>query len=702
MNPTRVLVFLLGCAVSCAAASTPPAATSTIAEIKSLSPRDAALARTVRLQGVVTLSFGGRSGFFLQDDTGAVFIRPLKGVPLFVRQGDWVECRGETAAGQFAPIVNLRHVEYLGRQPIPAPVPIALADFASGRSDSEWVETRGVIRTFRSPPGANPELQIAAGRERLRVDICDVRGAPPPNLIGSEVRLRGAAGGYFNQDRQMLVPVLFVPDWSHVELTHPASGDPFTAALRSTTSLFRYAPAERAGRMCKLRGVVTHHLPGKALFLRDADGPIYIESTQLTPLAIGDVIEVAGFPALGTGAAYLQDAIYRVTGSAAPPAPMPTDAAEIAQGRVRPGELIALAGVLGDVTRARTGWTLTLKAREHTFDVFLAAAPDTSADTTAGPLPEPGSELNVRGILWTEGIDPKGRQIVPSSFRVLLRSATDVDVLQRASWWTRGRLVRIVVTLLVVVLAALVWIWLLRRRVAAQTSTIAEKVAREAVADERARTACEIHDTVAQGFMALGFQLEALSAELPDPPPRVRQHLDRTMKMLRHSHEEVRHSLKHMRGQSTGAKPLGAALRESIEQGLPSLAPAELEFVEHGAPFPLPPVAEHNILRIGQEAAANAARHSGARRLVVELSHGPDRLRLRIADDGRGFAFDPARPSSAGEHFGLQIMQERARRIGARLEIRTHPGAGAEITLEVPRPRRNLAGVSQSRTAPVT
>jgi nucleotide-binding universal stress UspA family protein len=64
---------------------------------------------------------------------------------------------------------------------------------------------------------------------------------------------------------------------------------------------------------------------------------------------------------------------------------------------------------------------------------------------------------------------------VPESFRILLRSPADITVIERASWWTDARLERAIGTLLLVVVAAIGWIWLLRRRVDAQTATIAEK-----------------------------------------------------------------------------------------------------------------------------------------------------------------------------------------------------------------------------------
>jgi signal transduction histidine kinase len=160
------------------------------------------------------------------------------------------------------------------------------------------------------------------------------------------------------------------------------------------------------------------------------------------------------------------------------------------------------------------------------------------------------------------------------------------------------------------------------------------------------------------------------------------------MKMLRHSHEEARHSLKQMRERSPEAKGRAAALRETVERGIAHFTPERFRYREHGTPFPLPELAEHNILRIVQEAATNAAKHASASNLEVTLSYEPEGTRLRIADDGCGFEPRKTAELSSGDHFGLQIMQERAQRIGASLQIRSQTGAGTEINLFLPRNAR--------------
>jgi signal transduction histidine kinase len=92
---------------------------------------------------------------------------------------------------------------------------------------------------------------------------------------------------------------------------------------------------------------------------------------------------------------------------------------------------------------------------------------------------------------------------------------------------------------------------------------------------------------------------------------------------------------------------------------------------------------ERNLLRIFQEALANAVKHAHARTVDVELRYAPDSLALRVRDDGRGFDPESLSPAGSG-HYGLIGMRERAERIGGRLTLNSRPGEGTEMLVEVP------------------
>jgi signal transduction histidine kinase len=96
----------------------------------------------------------------------------------------------------------------------------------------------------------------------------------------------------------------------------------------------------------------------------------------------------------------------------------------------------------------------------------------------------------------------------------------------------------------------------------------------------------------------------------------------------------------------------------------------------------LAPVVENNLLRVGQEAITNAARHAHASRIAVTLDFADEQFRLVVSDDGRGF--NSAQPPPGDGGFGLVGIRERAAQLKGDLNIRSAPGDGTEIRLSVP------------------
>jgi signal transduction histidine kinase len=108
-----------------------------------------------------------------------------------------------------------------------------------------------------------------------------------------------------------------------------------------------------------------------------------------------------------------------------------------------------------------------------------------------------------------------------------------------------------------------------------------------------------------------------------------------------------------------------------------------LDIQTSGTPKSLPAKIENNLLRVGQEAIANTFKHARASKVRIELHYRPKSVVLRVQDNGQGF--DPSHhPAARGPHFGLLGMRERAKQMGARLEVQSSPDHGTEIIIEVP------------------
>jgi two-component system nitrate/nitrite sensor histidine kinase NarX len=99
----------------------------------------------------------------------------------------------------------------------------------------------------------------------------------------------------------------------------------------------------------------------------------------------------------------------------------------------------------------------------------------------------------------------------------------------------------------------------------------------------------------------------------------------------------------------------------------------------------LPAEQESQVYQIVREALANVIKHAGASNARVVLERTAKSFRVSVEDDGSGARIARSRPGTGnGEHYGLEIMRERARRIGGRLRIVSAPGKGTQVCLSIP------------------
>jgi signal transduction histidine kinase/ligand-binding sensor domain-containing protein len=210
------------------------------------------------------------------------------------------------------------------------------------------------------------------------------------------------------------------------------------------------------------------------------------------------------------------------------------------------------------------------------------------------------------------------------------------------------------------------------------------------VLEERGRLAREIHDTLAQGFVGISSQLDALAVKLDGDPAVARQNLDLARKMARHSLTEARRSVMDLRTSELEQQDLTVALDAAAHRWVAGNS-VNVHVDVSGVNQKIPEELEQNLLRIAQEAVANALKHAHARTIWIELEAEHRALWLRIKDDGQGFE-----PSGAfsivGGHFGILGMQERAERLGGKFALASHPGSGTQVEVRVPFAAKNAGG----------
>jgi len=211
-----------------------------------------------------------------------------------------------------------------------------------------------------------------------------------------------------------------------------------------------------------------------------------------------------------------------------------------------------------------------------------------------------------------------------------------------------------------------------------QRARLYARSAQLAKIEERNRLAREIHDTLAQGLAAISLQLESADALIDASPARAKDKLRKALELARLNLEEARRSVLDLRAAPLLERSLPDALR-ALAKTFAREGGVSIDVQVQGMVEELPGRIEAGVYRIAQEALNNAARHSGAERLVVSLSRSDDRLRLTVEDDGQGFE-----PGAATTGFGLIGMRERARLLGGTLEVDSLPNRGTRILLDIP------------------
>jgi signal transduction histidine kinase/ligand-binding sensor domain-containing protein len=204
----------------------------------------------------------------------------------------------------------------------------------------------------------------------------------------------------------------------------------------------------------------------------------------------------------------------------------------------------------------------------------------------------------------------------------------------------------------------------------------------EARLAERERIARDLHDTLLQGMQGLIWRFQAAADRLPpDEPARqlLEQSLDRADKLLGESRDKV----KDLRPAAHEVTELAQALAAEGEQ-LAQLNQGKFQASVQGARRDLHPLVREEGFMIAREALTNAFRHAGASSIEVEVAYSDAALQVRIRDDGEGISSAVLDAGSKPGHFGLVGMRERAKRLGAHLDMWSSPGAGTEVELRVP------------------
>ncbi len=632
-----------------------------------MSPEQAALGYPVLVRGVITMD-APAPDFIVQDATAGIYVEGSVSPRYQHLLSQIVEIEGVTGPGRFAPVIREAKLRVLGKGQLPKAQLFPFSELANGQQDSQWAQVRGIVRSAAVDRSSWREsalaLRIASegGEFNVRVPIAHEQDFS--SWVDSEVLIEGVCGSLYNASRQLTGILFYVPRLSFIRVEASATEVPLS-------ELLRFAPGQGTRHRVRVRGIVGYQQQGNSLFLQSEGKGLRVLTKQSTPLEIGDVVDVLGFPVMGDSAPMLEDAVFHRLGHEKAPEPVKLNLN--VPWEQFDGAVVTTDAKLLNRQAQADGLRLMLQRGDMFFD---ATMPPGAATERLLSIPV-NSGVRVTGICLVRS---GGLWQTPQSFRMLLRLPGDVVVRTTPSWWNPRHILWLLGVTGGVLLAVMVWVVVLGRRLQEQMAVIRQKLRSSAVLEERNRIARELHDTLEQELAGITMQLD-LAVDCFQQAPGVAQHaLETARDMSRHSMVEARRSVWDLRCQLLENGDLVSALTQIVEPLVPR-EQTKADFKIEGSPVRLPGPVEMNLLRIGQEAVANAVKHGHARHVSIELRYEPVSVCLTVSDDGEGFASGQASPTG---HFGLLDMRERAQSMGSHLQVESEPGRGTRIAVEVP------------------
>jgi signal transduction histidine kinase/CheY-like chemotaxis protein/PAS domain-containing protein len=432
-----------------------------VEQVRKLSPDKADRNYPVHIRGVITYYNPRFDDLFVHDPTGSIYVDLEGRTNLPYHVGDLVEVEGATWSGVYAPEIQHVKIAVVGAAPLPPAQPVTRDRLMTGVEDSQWIEVQGIVHSA-VPDSRGLKLRLDIGGKLINAFLTSFSSDDAERLPDAVIRLRGACASEFNPMGQLLGVHIFVPSDEQITVVRPAPADPFSIPTTHIDRIRRFSPAQPAPHRLRIQGTVTLRR-GALMYVSGNTGSIQVRLTQALDLSPGDRVEVLGFPAPGEYTPVLEDAVSRKIGLGRIPAPIVLTAAQALQGE-RDAQLVSIDSQL--LTRTREGheYTLTLQSGNQ---VFGATLPESSAGQALKKIPVE-STLRVTGVCSVQVDDSR----LPRSFRLLLRTGQDIQVLSLPPFWNLPHALWAVGMLLALIALILLWARLLHRQVLSQTETI--------------------------------------------------------------------------------------------------------------------------------------------------------------------------------------------------------------------------------------
>jgi len=651
-----------------------PVLTSAV-EVHRLKREEAQRGYPVKLRGVITCVLPEHQAFTIQDSTRGLYVVDFSSSrSTQPRIGEFLELEGTTDPSLFAPIVNARRVSSLGAGHLPEPARATWDQLLNGSLDAQYVELQGILAAVHTN---GVTLLTRDGRIKVELRLTGGDAKSLERFEDALVRVRGCL--FANWDyvtHQVKVGEIRVYG-ANVSMDQPAPEDLFSIPKKTAAELLLFDPQAGVFQRVKVSGQIVH-ARGAECYLMDGQNGLRFIAKKPAQLEPGDRVEVVGFPELSGASPVLLEAVARkISHGALPPARI-----------LPPGNLlradydatrVRVEGLLAGMRETADDQLLEMQSGVRTFVARLGAK-----NPSMRSLPI-GSRLELDGVYAAQGSRLAGQDI--TSFELLLNSADDIKVLARPPWWTLERLLIVVGALAFVLAITVLWITQLHRQVESRSAELETQIQerqraehQRAMEQERARIAQDLHDELGSGLTEISMLgARARSASSADGQrSRHLEHMSDKARELVMALDEIVWAM-NPRHDSLASLISYFCLYADRFLGLANIA-WKLESSSEPPDRAVNSRHRHQLFLAFKEALTNIVRHSNATEVRLAIQLEAERVRLSVADNGRGLS-SAARTEDMD---GVANMRERIEKLGGRFEMSSRPGQGTVIEFYVP------------------
>ena len=650
----------------------------------------------------------GTDGIRIQDASGAIRLQVDDSLKNPLVNGDRVRATGITCVyDQGIVLARCQRIERLSFGAAVLPTQATLADIATGRCDNRYITARGTIREVFQDEIEPTYIyftltdgdRIVYSTHRPRDGRLAAELAALTDLTDAEVIITGYCSPCDRGYRRMIGRTVTFQDLTAIQVVRPAPTDPF--AVPTIDDLRHFSPSEiRSMGRRRAVGMVIAVCNTGCFYLRSANRVI----RKITPIdailpEYGDFVEVSGLPETDLYRINLTNARWRPAHGIPeirekPPVRKTADELLANQNGLRKidislhGNPIIIRGKVLDISSAEpTTGRILLQCGKFSIPVDAASNRKALDGITIG------CELDVSGTCIVEAENWKVFSTFPhtTGISIVLRTPDDIRVISRPPWWTPGRLLVVVGSLLAALLGIIIWNRILNRLVERRSRELlreqAGRVGDRLKVGERTRLAVELHDSLSQTLTGVAMKINAANRALPPDGAVARGHLDLAARTLASCRNELKNCLWDLRNNALEDADMAEAVRRIVT---PHIGDATLSVRFAALRDRFTESTAHALLRIIRELATNAVRHGHASHVQIAGVVENRKLMISVRDDGCGFDVASAPGMELG-HFGLEGIRERLREFDGTLEIESSPKGGTRAVVAFTLPSEDIS-----------